>query len=173
MKALAVDLRTVARPPAWAWVGLGLLGVIAVALVGATGFATKRLAERNADVNELRGLETAPASRPAPLPRKLPYDDSAREFLTQATSQWPAMLVALESIEIVGVTPVSIEVSPSERSIRLEVEFADYSTLLKYVDGLNAGENSPRWVLVQAQASSRSSTAVSGQPSVAFVRASI
>ena len=171
MRSLAVDFRSVSGPPRWAWVGLGLLMIMAAGLVVTAAFAEHRLAQRKAELDELRAQLALAAARPAQAPHKMPYDASAREFLALATSQWPAMLTSLESVEIVGVTPLSIDVSPAERTVRVEVEFADYATLLKYVDALNAGEPVPRWALVQAQVSSRGAAGTAGPSSVATVRA--
>lgn len=172
MRRLAVDFRSESRPPLWAWAAVGLLAIVAIALVIAALIAERRLQERQAELSELLQRLAASRAGPPPSPPKMPYDASAREFLALATSQWPAMLVALESVEIVGVTPVSIDVSPAERLVRVDVEFSDYAALLKYVDALNAGETSSRWALLQAQVASRGPAAASGPASIATLRAS-
>ena len=46
---------------------------------------------------------------PMPVSQTFPYDVSARELLMLATSKWPDMLAALESVEIAGVTPIGLD----------------------------------------------------------------
>lgn len=116
-----------------------------------------------------RQLRTPPATVPVVI-QKMPYDASAREMLMLATSKWPSMLTALESVGMLGVTPTAIEIAPAERWIRVEVEFADYAKLLEYVDALNAGDPKPKWSLVQAQTGTRPSFGPVTAPSTATVR---
>lgn len=170
MRTLNVDLRSRWVPPRWAWGGVALLFAIALAL----GFAAYResqtleaLKARRAEL--LRQLAEPVKSQPAPAQR-MPYDASAREMLALATSQWPEMLTALESVEIIGVTPTALEISPAERWIRVEVEFSDYAKLLEYINGLNAGEPQSKWSLVQAQSSSPSAAGQDPSKSVASLR---
>ena len=161
MKALNVDLRTPSHPPRWAWIAVAVALFVAASLIVSAAWQARKLAaleaQRDALLKELR----MPVPAPHPVARKMPYDASAREMLALATSEWPAMLTALESVELVGVTPVAIEIAPAERWVRVDVEFADYAALLQYVDGLNAGEAKPRWALVQAQMTARSGGAAS------------
>ena len=172
MKALDVDLRERAAPSRWVW---GLLGVLVVAAVVAVSLALKesrKLEDLKAQRDELVRALARPMESPRPVTKKMPYDASAREMLALATSEWPKMLTALESVEMVGVTPVGIEVVPAERSIRVEVEFNDYASLLAYIDALNAGEERRPWGLVQAQTGSRAVGSVSAALSVATLQGS-
>lgn len=95
----------------------------------------------------------AAAARPAPVVVRPPpaYADSAREFLAERTPDWQATLLALERNAMTGVTPVLVEVQPRERAARVEVEFADYAVLMRYLDQLNAGGGRAEWALVSAQ----------------------
>jgi len=170
VKALDVDFRTRSTPPRWAWMCVGALLLGAVAMVAWALVLQQRLGERQAELARLRAAVAAPGPPASAVVRKMPYDASAREFLALATAKWPEMLAAIESVEIVGVTPVSIDVLPAERTVRLELEFTEYADLLKYVDALNAGEEVPRWKLVQAQMASRGSAAPSTAQSTASVR---
>ena len=170
MKALDVDLRTPSRPPKWAWGVVGLLAAVAVVMGLVTYRESRKLDELNSQLADLQRQLTEPSIAPAVAIQKRPYDASAREMLTLATSEWPAMLTALESVEMVGVTPTAVEIAPAERWIRVEVEFADYAKLLEYVDALNAGNPRPRWGLMQAQSDGpRNGTSVTA-PSTATVR---
>ena len=123
-------------------------------------------AERDRLVSELNAKKNGPR----PVFQKPPYDASAREMLAYATSQWPMMLTALETVEVEGATPVALEIAPLERWIRVEVEFTDYATLLRFVDELNAGESAPRWTLVQARMQTPLSNGAKETASVATVR---
>lgn len=107
---------------------------------------------------------------PLPVSRTFPYDVSARELLMLATSKWPDMLAALESVEIAGVAPIGLEIAPAERRIRIEIEFADYPSLLRFIDGLNAGEPVQKWSLIQAQGANRPISAVVTVPFTAVIR---
>ena len=76
---------------------------------------------------------------------------------------WREVLTALETIALVGVTPVSVEIAASEGSglARVEVAFSDHARLLEYLERLNAGQADPQWTLIRAQAQAGgSSTAV-------------
>ena len=98
----------------------------------------------------------------------MPYDASARVALAQAQAGWAPLLISLEAMEVVGVTPVSIEVSVAQRQVLVDLEFSDFATLLRFVNDINAGEPSPRWQLVQAQGAARAATAL-GANAVATV----
>ena len=170
MKTLAVDLRSRSTPARWAWILLGAMVAAAIAMGLAVELESRKLDTLKAQRDDLlRQLAAAPQA-PAVTVEKMPYDASAREMLALTTSEWPAMLTALESVEMAGVAPVALEIAPAQRWIRVEVEFADYAKLLEFVDGLNAGEPAPRWSLMQAQAGNRSSGASSAALSTATVR---
>jgi hypothetical protein len=161
VRRLTVDLRSHPPPPRWAWGVAGVLFAAAIVLGVVTFRESQKLDALKAQKEELLRQLAEPAKPSPVVTQKMPYDASAREMLALATSEWPAMLTALESVEIVGVTPTSVEIAVPERWIRVEVEFADYEKLLAYVDGLNAGEPRPRWVLLQAQSNTRSGSASS------------
>lgn len=170
MRALNVDLRSRWVPSRWAWGGVALLFAVAIVLGFAAYRESRTLEALKAQRAELlRQLVEPVKPLPAPM-QKMPYDASAREMLALATSRWPEMLTALESVEIIGVTPTALEISPAERWIRVEVEFSDYAKLLEYIDGLNAGEPRPKWSLVQAQSVSPSGGKQDASKSVASLR---
>ena len=144
--------------------------VTAIAMGVAAQRESRKVDTLKARRDDLLRQLAAPPQAPAVTVQKMPYDASAREMLALTTSEWPALLTALESVEIAGVTPVALEIAPAQRWIRVEVEFADYAKLLEFVDGLNAGEPVPRWSLVQAQRGDRSSGAAPAALSTATVR---
>jgi hypothetical protein len=172
MKALNIDLRSPSRPPRWAWGVVAAIGLVALGLTVAAVWQARKLEALKAERDVLLRQAASPVVVERPAPRKMPYDASAREMLALATSEWPAMLTALEAVELVGVTPIAIEIAPAERWLRVDVEFADYAVLLQYVDALNAGEPKPRWALLQAQSAITTVGSSAGKSSTASVRAS-
>lgn len=170
MKALEVDFRIRRSPPRWAWIFVGLVIVAAISLGLAARWELRLRESLQTERDEIRRQVATPSPEPVITVPRMPYDTSAREMLALASSQWPVMLTALESVEIVGVYVVAIEISPAERWIRAEVEFAEFPALLSFVDGLNGGEPVVRWSLVQAQSGTRSSTGANGALSTATVR---
>lgn len=156
MRPLAADLRSRHPPPRWAWMVLAALLLAAAALAMFALKAERDLAASR--VEELALRQDAAASPRPQLPRVqpvMPYDASARAVLAQAQAGWGPLLASLESMEVVGVTPVSIDVSTADRQIRVDLEFSDLATLLRFVDEINAGEPAPRWRLLQAQGAAR------------------
>lgn len=174
MRPLPVDLRSRRSPPRWAWAVLALLMAAAVgfALVGVNDI--RELHALQAERERLVLLATKPLPLPAPKAQLvMAYDASARAAVAQAMTSWTPLLTSLETIQMVGVTPVSIDVAATERQVRVELEFADFASLLRYVDELNAGESTPRWQLVQAQGATRQAgtTAVATNSAAATIRA--
>lgn len=80
-----------------------------------------------------------------------PFDADARLAVKQARLAVAGALTALESVAVTGVTPTAVTLTTESGQARMEVEFFDYSQLLRYVELLNEGEPSPRWELQQAQ----------------------
>ncbi len=152
MKALTVDFRSKRIPSRSAWLLVGVMAVFALLLVLWDVAQQHRLSEQRTELARLVSGRVAipPPTRSGKSPP--PYEASAREFLALAETDWPSVLTALESATTIGVTPVSIDITPGDRSIRVDVEFLEYEALLAYIEALNAGEPSPRWALVQAQA---------------------
>ena len=51
-----------------------------------------------------------------------------------------------------GVRVTAIDIDAAEGSVRIEVEHASVEALMRYVSDLNAGEEKPRWQLLQLRA---------------------
>lgn len=172
MKPLLIELKPAKRPSPWAWKALLVICLLAVSLVAATLYRQRELRLLREHLHEVAQARRAPPASPPVLPsRRAPYDASAREMLAEATSAWPAMLTALETTAVLGVTPISVEIVSAEGQARVEVEFSDYAALLKYLDDLNAGEQAPRWVLIQAQGLTRpQDPQAAARPATALVR---
>ena len=73
-----------------------------------------------------------------------------------------AVLTALETVGVVGVRVIALDVVTGDGAVRVQVEFSDYEALMKYLNELNAGEPLERWVLVSAQGNAGATT---GRPS--------
>lgn len=165
MKPLDVDFRSHRGPPRWAWQFLG--GLVAIA-IGAGVLATvahQRLAAVRADEAALRSRLNPPTA--APVTSAPPaYEASARTALSQAQAQWPQLLTALESVQIDGVRPVDVHISTKQRTVRVELEFVQFSDVLRYLDALNAGSAVPRWQLIQARNEASAGTAGSATAAI-------
>lgn len=155
MKPMRPQFREANRPPRWSW---WLLAALAVTVVGVAiqGWLWKKQAQALNKDTEARiaasvaPLERSPPKRPAPA-----YAESAREMLKERDASWSHVLADLEQQAMAGVTPSGFEIIGNERSIRLEVTFNDYASLVRYVDRLNRNVTSARWALTSAQTSSQ------------------
>jgi hypothetical protein len=152
MKAVHVEFRTRRLPSRWVWGGVAALALVAVGMAVGAGIFHRERRALNDELLELRrSQQVVPRVPGAPA-----YAGSAHELVSEASSPWPSMLVALETASMVGVTPISIDVDPAGEQVLVEVEFADYAVLLKYVEELNAGAKTAMWSLVRAQADAAS-----------------
>lgn len=154
MKVVRADFKTPSRPSRALWLACAVLASLALA---ATGWAWHQWREVDVQRELLREAiaqrDAVPAAAPVAI-APTPYDASARELLAERAIPWPQALTTLEATAVVGVTPVSVEFGNGDKSIRLEVSFVDYGSLLEYLNALNAGEPELRWKLAQSQAQS-------------------
>jgi len=151
MKLVRADFCQRTIPPRWTWWVVGLLAIAAVAMGRAAGHEWEHAA---AERDRLQGLLAQKANGSAlalPVRPPPPYDASARDMLVEHALPWSQALTAIEAVAIIGVTPVAVEAAASERAIRLEVTFTEYSKLLEYVETLNGGEPELQWMLAQSQ----------------------
>lgn len=129
------------------------LGVLAMAVLAAGALVLRQQAQVQDLAQQLKAATDAP--RPPATPTEPPapaaYADSARELLAEQGPGWADTLLALEHTAMLGVTPIAVEVQTRERSARIEVEFADYGVLMRYLEQLNAGLPVAQWSLVSAQ----------------------
>lgn len=136
-------------------------GLLAVAALTTWALGLHQQAEVQDVRQQVAALREAARAPDAPVlpPAPAPYAESAREFLAEQGSGWASTLLALERTAMLGVTPIAIELQSRERSARIEVEFADYAVLMRYLDQLNAGASVAEWSLVSAQRSRAGGTA--------------
>jgi hypothetical protein len=155
MKPLTPEFIAPRRPHRLLWWAPGLLAGAALAAWALGWREQAEVQDLRQQVNAARDAALALASPAAPATPQPPpaYADSAREFLAEQAAGWAATLLALERTALLGVTPIAIEVQSRERSARIEVEFADYAVLMRYLEQLNAGAGVAEWSLVSAQRS--------------------
>jgi hypothetical protein len=151
MKPVIPEFVVPRPPPRWLWWACAAVAAAAAAALLAAWHAHTQVRQTQSQLAAARAA--VPLPTPAVALPPPPYADSAREFLDERSPEWQATLLALERNGLIGVTPVSVEVQPRERTARVEVEFADYAVLMRYLDQLNAGGSSVEWSLVSAQQS--------------------
>ena len=152
MKPLVPEFIAPRRPHRLLWWVPGLLGGAALIVWGLCLRQQAEVQDIQQQVKAAREAARAPAAPVLP-PAPAAYAESAREFLAEQGSGWASTLLALERTAMLGVTPIAIELQSRERSARVEVEFADYAVLMRYLDQLNAGAGVAEWSLVSAQRS--------------------
>jgi len=156
MKALKVDF-AIKRPiGAWPWVLLILaLGSFAAYQGSRAGVQQPRvLALQEERASLTQQLDRASQARRDGVARSnvVPvYASDAAAVAKVAGFPVDRVLLSLESAQVQGVKVTGLEISASEGSARVELEFADHTALLAYLEAINAGEPKPRWVLLQAQ----------------------
>lgn len=155
MRALKVEFAPRRKLPVAAWYAMA---VVLAALAAQQGVEAWQLTQRQqalrAKVDQLRGesdrqeqlREEAKAKASMPLP----YAQDAAAVAKLARFPIERLLATLESVQIVGVKVVSLNVEPAQGEVRMEVEYPDQGALLKYLAALNSTEG-PAWRLQQAQ----------------------
>ncbi|HET7868351.1 MAG TPA: hypothetical protein VFL86_28400 [Burkholderiaceae bacterium] len=136
-------------PPLWWWAA----GMLAVAVLADGALMLWQQAQVQDLARQLKAATDTPRPPAVPIEPPAPpaYADSARELLAEQGPGWADTLRALEHTAMLGVTPIAVEVQSRERSARIEVEFADYAVLMRYLEQLNAGLQVAEWSLVSAQ----------------------
>ena len=160
MKPLAPEFIAPRRPHRLLW---WAAAVLAGGAIAAWAWAWRQQAEVQSVRRQVMAVREAARAPAAPIlpPAPAAYADSAREFLAEQGSGWASTLLALERTALQGVTPIAVELQSRERSARIEVEFADYAVLMRYMEQLNAGTQAAEWSLVSAQ---RSGAGAAGAP---------
>jgi hypothetical protein len=156
MKMLDVEF---ARPPDHRrvqWILMGLLAVLTVGLL-ASGMRDRSqsralISQLDARVAQARADAATLEARRAAAAASVPAY-AADAWRAWRVHQFPlnSVLTALETVAVVGIRVVSVDINAVEQSVRVQVEFPDYDTLMTYLRDLNAGEPVERWMLVSAQ----------------------
>lgn len=159
MKALKADFAFRRPIGAWPW-------VVLILMLGAfTAYQGWHAWTQQAHVRALQ-QERASLAQQLDLANQAHRDASARlsirpAYATDAaavakTAGFPLdrVLSSIESVQVPGVKVTSLEISASEGTVHAELEFADHTALLGYLEEINAGEPTRRWMLLQAQIAS-------------------
>ena len=116
-------------------------------------------------VHEVRTLEAQNAALQSALERARQVQQEAQQQAAQAppyagdlaaitkVAAFPVerVFASIESARVQGVKLTALDIAPAEGRAKAELEFTDHDALLRYLEALNAGEDKPRWSLVQSQ----------------------
>jgi hypothetical protein len=164
MKPLNVEFRQRGVPGKWAWSAAALLLSAGVFMLAFDLWQQRELARMRSTLEGLSQPQKQPETGSRTSDQASPsYARSASELLLQAHSPWPQVLVALESVSIPGISITALEISATEHEARLDLEFASYETLLRYITRLNAESPSVAWQLRSTDTADSVSNAVASQ----------
>ena len=155
MRVVRADFAEPRRAPSWVWNTLIGLLLIAVGYQSWIVWTLKREVDQRLEAEEQRQLaERAKLSQlPAPTPPEPPYAEDAMKIAKLAEFPLNSVFASIESARVAGIRMTALDISAADGTVRAEVEFSEFATLLRYVDELNAGEPVRRWILVNAQVS--------------------
>ena len=157
MRPLGVNF--VRRRSIWPWLGYALSTALlavaafqswsALALMKQVRAAEEEVLRIRAEVDAKR---KPPAGTPTQSAAEMPYAQDAAALAKLAGFDASRVLAALESAQVVGVKVTALEILPAERLARVELEVADPTALLQYLEQINAGlEPAQGWQLTRAQ----------------------
>lgn len=156
MRALKIDFAPKRQLPAWAWY---TASAILFAIAAQQGWAAWQLREKTlaieAQIAQLQAKaaqaerERREAEARANIPP--PYAKEAAELARVAAFPIEKVFARIEAVQIGSVKMTSLDISPVDGTVRIEIEFGDETALLHYVEALNDGEARPRWLLAEAR----------------------
>ena len=158
MKLLHADFAVRRSMGAWPWVLLALLLSVFAGYQGWRAWnqqiSVSALQKEQESLRQQVDLASqAQRETFSRLSAKPAYAADAAAIAKMASFPLARVLSAMESARVEGVRLTGLEISASEGSVRAELEFAEHSALLNYLEAINAGEPAPRWLLLQAQIS--------------------
>ena len=165
MKPLKVDFAPRHRvAPGW-WMALSVALIALAASQSLQAWAAMQEARviRAHIVRVSARLERQRLEQQAAIARALvvpPYAKDAAAFAKLAGFPLNRVLRSLETVQIEGVRVTAIDVDAPEDLVRVELEQASGEILMRYLGELNAGEEKPRWQLVQMRAAATGGTNV-------------
>jgi type II secretory pathway pseudopilin PulG len=156
VKPLKVEFLPPRKVPGWVWhVGSVVLLAVAAHQGWQAWRAWQELRVKESQIADLRAkIEQARQAQREALERQRavpPYAQDAAEIAKVAGFPIERVFASTESARVQGVKVTSLEMSAIEGVAKVDLEFADHDTLLRYLEAINAGEEKPRWRLVQAQ----------------------
>jgi hypothetical protein len=157
MRALKVEFAAPRRVPQGVWyAGAAVFLALGVQQGMDAWHLRQQARELDAKTQQLRAeRERREQDRAAERAQRVappPYAKDAAEIARIAAFPVEKVLARVESVQIVGVKVVSLNLDAVQGSARLELEFQDSAGLMKYLTAINA-EEGPKWALQQAQMS--------------------
>ena len=148
MRSLDVDLLD--RPDSWRLVSWVAVCVATACLADGAwrAWSHHELLSHEAAVNaHLRDrLETLRAHRAATTKDAAnPYARQDEDIARLARFDIDGVFTSAESAQVSGVRAMSVEISPADATVRLQIEAPAVQAVLDYVDALNAGLPVPAW----------------------------
>lgn len=156
MKPLQINFAPKRVLPLWFWVGLNVIGVMLAIIEGRQTWLTYQALQAAKAQVALQAEQTAQrqeAERLASMAAHVtpPYAQDAIQTAHMAAMPIDQVLVGLEKTRVLGIQVTNLDLSTVDGSVRIDVQFQDQSTLLKYIEELNLGEDTPRWRLLEAK----------------------
>lgn len=150
MKPLTIDFLP-ARLPVWAVVACAVLIAVVLGETAWIRAGQDDLRVRRSQLDAARSARAAlrETNDDHGDTAKTPYEADTRRALKEASFSTAQALTVIERVVVAGVTPTSIELQADIGLARLELEFTDQGTVLKYLEALNAGETPVRWRLLR------------------------
>ncbi len=143
------------RMPRWLWPGvaLALVGLAVSAVQAGQSWQLHRrsLALQAREAAAMSMLEARRQASAAQLtkPVEALYAADAMRAAVRASFDVGQVLAVLEAARVPGVRLLALEVSTDSRSVQVDVELQDVTTLSAYIDALSTGGPVRRWVLVK------------------------
>jgi len=156
VKPLPANFATPSR-----WPRLSLWAVAAVAAAGAAwqgahaGVAWQHLdAERAATralSQQVRLKHAAAVAHAASAAARAPYAVDARRLMALASFDAAGVLRSIESVQLPGAKVSGLDIDADARRAEIQLDVTSADVAAAYVQGLNAGNDHPAWVLVRVQ----------------------
>jgi hypothetical protein len=154
VRPLCIDFLPPALVPVWAVVVCTTLN--AAALASGTWAWSAHAETRELVLRIANGQWTHQDARavaqdsPKFVLTELPYTIDARRALEEARFITSRSLTTLECANVSGIIPTLVELRPESRITRVEVEFEELRTLMKFLTKLNTIELTHRWQILRA-----------------------
>jgi hypothetical protein len=141
----------------WGWWAATLVLALLAAHQGRTAWNLRAQAvelERGNEQLRAQIQRAQEAQRAALQAAAIPTPDAQQVARLAKMASFPlnAVFTALESTRIPGVRVTSLDIQTEAGLVTVDLEFADFEALHKYLDHINAGEPIERWRFVRAQA---------------------
>lgn len=143
------------RMPPWVWLGFASAALaLGIATVQVEQFwrlhrQSQALQAREAAAKSMLDARRQASAAQLTKPVETPYAADAMQAAVRASFDVGQVLGVLEAARVPGVRLLALEVSTDSRSVQVDVELQDVTTLSAYIEALSAGAPVWRWVLVK------------------------